>query len=88
VLHEELRAEVEQRLLDALVAPRVGELEYVVEDRRGAGHEDAPLVQQQPLADAPGVTVVSGGHGVAMSAQGGVGVHLPAQVVEEPEGRH
>ena len=32
--------------------------------------------------------MVSGGHGIATSAQGGVGVHLPSQIVEEPESRH
>jgi hypothetical protein len=67
VLNEKLRAEAKQRLLDALVAPCVGELEDVVEDRRGARHEDAALVQQQPLVDAPGVTVGVDGHSVATS---------------------
>jgi hypothetical protein len=64
----------------------VGELEDVVEKHRGAGHEHAPLVKKKALLDTPGVTVHARGHRVATRMQVGIGLQLPAELVEEPEG--
>ena len=55
----EVSAETLERFLDALVASCVGELQDVGEDSRGAGYKDATFVDDEAVADAPGVTVVT-----------------------------
>ena len=65
---EELGAEALQCLLDPLVRARVHQLEHVVKHRRGGRHEDAPLVEHEPLAQPLVVAVVTDGHSVSVRA--------------------
>ena len=69
VVEGEVGAETLERFLDALVASCVGELQDVGEDSRGAGDKDTAFVDDEAVADALGVTVVTCSNNVMPGAQ-------------------
>jgi hypothetical protein len=83
VLDEELRAEALERLLDALMAACVCKLQDVRKNYRGARHEHVPLVEDEAIVDAPGVTVVAHGNGVPVRPQLCGSVQLTMEVGEQ-----
>ena len=68
MIEGEVGTETLERFLDALVASCVGELQDVEEDSRGAGDKDTTFVDDEAIADAPGVTMVTYSNGVTPSA--------------------
>ena len=63
----------------------VGERKDVVQEQGRCRHEDASVMEYEPLVDGPGGPVRTGGHGVAACAQRGVSVQLLSEVIEELE---
>ena len=68
MIEGEVGAETLEHFLDALVASCVGELQDVGEDSRGAGDKDTAFVDDEAVADAPGVPVVTCSDGVTPDA--------------------